>query len=65
LNLEFNETDFESNPALFPEKLIGLAFLVTDPQAILRALDAQPWRMMVGSSEGAHISSADAQGRRA
>jgi hypothetical protein len=43
----FNEADFESNPALFPVKLIGLAHLVTDPQAILRALDAQPWRKMV------------------
>jgi hypothetical protein len=47
LSVEFNEADFESNPALFPEKLIGLAHLVTDPQAIFRALDAQPWRKMV------------------
>ena len=60
-SVEFNETDFGSNPALFPAKLIGLAHLVTDTQAILRALDAQPWRKMVGSSEGAHISRADAQ----
>jgi hypothetical protein len=49
----FNEADFESNPAIFAVKLIGLAHLVTDPQAILRALDAQPWRKIVGSREGA------------
>ncbi len=40
----FNEADFESIPALFTVKLIGLANLVTDPQAVLCALDDQPWR---------------------
>jgi hypothetical protein len=61
----FNEADFGSNPAVFPVKLIGLAHLIMDPQAILRALDAQPWRKMVGSCEGAHISGANAKARRA
>lgn len=63
-SVRFNEANFESNPALFPARLIGLAHLVTDPQAILCALDAQPWRKIVGSCEGANISGADAQARR-
>jgi hypothetical protein len=46
-NVGFNEADYESNPALFPVKLIALAHLIEDPQAILRALDAQPWRKIV------------------
>ena len=48
--VEFSEADFESNPALFPVKLIGLVSLVTDPQAVLHALDAQPWRKLAGPS---------------
>ncbi len=47
----FNEADFESSPAIFPVKLIGLAHLVTDPQAILRALDTQPRLEMAGSRD--------------
>lgn len=40
----FNDADFNSNPDAFPAKLFGLAQLVSEPQAVLRSLDAQPWR---------------------
>lgn len=40
----FDEAIFEMDPGAFPAKLIGLARLVTDPQAVLDSLDAQQWR---------------------
>jgi hypothetical protein len=42
--LALNVIDFESNPKAFPAKLLGLTRLVTEPQVVLRGLDAEPWR---------------------
>ncbi|GAC1381846.1 MAG: hypothetical protein NVSMB48_10740 [Marmoricola sp.] len=43
LSLSIDEDGFKSCPESFPVKLLGLARLVTDAQATLAALDAQPW----------------------
>lgn len=42
----FDEGAFEAAPDAFPKKLAGMARLVTDPQATLDALDAQPWHRL-------------------
>ena len=45
---DFNEPLFEEDPVAFPAKLAGLAQLVTNAQAALIALDAQPWLSLIG-----------------
>lgn len=42
--LGFDEAGFEADPSAFPTKLVGLARLVTDPQAVLNSFDSEPWR---------------------
>lgn len=45
-NVEFDEAGFFGDPSAYPAKLIGLVRLVSDPQAVLDALTAQPWRVV-------------------
>lgn len=40
----FEETSFDADPGAFPAKLLGLARLVTNPQAVIGSLDSEPWR---------------------
>lgn len=42
----FDDQAFELAPDAYPAKLIGLARLVTGAQAVLEALDAQPWHTL-------------------
>lgn len=52
----FDEAGFDTAPTVFPTKLVGLARLVTEPQTVLDALDAQPWRTLQASEGEAAIS---------
>lgn len=40
----FEETIFEEDSGAFPAKLLGLARLVSNPQAAIDSLDSEPWR---------------------
>ena len=42
----FDETSLDEAPASYPMRMVGLARLVTDAQAVLALLDAQPWRVV-------------------
>lgn len=42
----FGEAGFDTAPTAFPTKLVGLARLVTEPRAVLDALNAEPWRVL-------------------
>lgn len=46
LNVGFDEAGFAADLSAYPAKLIGLVRLVSDPQAVLDALTAQPWRIV-------------------
>ena len=43
-NAGFEERSFDAGPGAFPAKLLGLVQLVTIPQAVIGALDSEPWR---------------------
>lgn len=42
----FDEAEFARNPSAFPVKLLGLAQLVTNPQATTDLLDSKPWQII-------------------
>ncbi|OCW84100.1 hypothetical protein A8M60_11910 [Nocardia farcinica] len=44
--VEFDEAGFPDDPSAYPAKLIGLQRLFADPQAVMDALSAQPWRTL-------------------
>lgn len=46
LDAGFDEAAFAASPTAFPAKLLGLTRLVSDFQAVLDALDSQPWRVV-------------------
>ncbi|WP_066903899.1 hypothetical protein [Millisia brevis] len=46
LRVEFDEAGFAGDPSAYPAKLIGLVRLVSDPQAILDALNQQPGHLV-------------------
>lgn len=56
-NLELDEVAFAIAPDAFPSKLVAMARLVTDPQATLRELDAQPWRACHAGNAEAEVAS--------
>lgn len=43
-SVDFDESGFAADPSVFPAKLIGLAQLIDDPQAVISELDEQSWR---------------------
>ena len=53
----FAEDAFERAPDAYPINLIGMARLVTNPQATLDALDAQPWRLCHADGAGDELAS--------
>lgn len=56
-NLELDEAGFATAPDAFPTNLVAMARLVTDPQATLQELDAQPWRACHAGSAVDEIAS--------
>ena len=39
----FEETSFDADPGAYSAKLVGLAGLVTNPDAVIGSLDSEPW----------------------
>lgn len=56
-SLELDEAVFATAPDVFPSKLVAMTRLVTDPQATLRELDAQPWRACHTGNAEAEVAS--------